>query len=407
MDQKKIDRIFQEQLKNLEATPNKRVWNGIESKLQKKKRRVIPFWWFSSGIAAILIFSFFLFPIAEKNTNINNNIINTVVTTTKSKSKNKKTTDSFLEDKQEKIIVAKTRKETTNKKRTIKKKELVNTKKAMKKTFLATTSSNKKTEKIKKEPTTNTKNNFKEANKKSDISKKENTTKKINLTNFLSKKDSTFKPKPLKEKWAIAPLIGILNSNSFKNTTSNTISGQNSLSYGLQIEYKIAKKWTVRSGIYEQKIGFSNNQFTAIASVNGLQSIELNEEHSLRNSEEREAIFDEAIEQFFGYIEIPLEIKYNLFNTKKFNTQIVAGFSSLFLNENKITTQNSLELGTANNLNNINFSGNFGFDFNYSFTKNILLNLNPMFKTQLNTFSDTNNFTPFYIGIYTGLKYNF
>ena len=47
MGDKKIDDLFQEQLKNLEVSPNKRVWNNIEDKLKKKKRKVFPFWWFS------------------------------------------------------------------------------------------------------------------------------------------------------------------------------------------------------------------------------------------------------------------------------------------------------------------------------------------------------------------------
>ena len=55
MDQKNLDKLFQEQLKNLEATPSEKVWNNIESKLEKKKRRGFPVWWFASGIAAMLV----------------------------------------------------------------------------------------------------------------------------------------------------------------------------------------------------------------------------------------------------------------------------------------------------------------------------------------------------------------
>ena len=52
---KNIDQLFQEKLKNLETTPNKKVWKEIESKITKKKRKIYPFWWFSSGVAALLI----------------------------------------------------------------------------------------------------------------------------------------------------------------------------------------------------------------------------------------------------------------------------------------------------------------------------------------------------------------
>ena len=58
MGDKKIDNLFQEQLKNLEVSPNKRVWNNIEAKLKKKKRKVFPFWWFSGAVASIILLTF-------------------------------------------------------------------------------------------------------------------------------------------------------------------------------------------------------------------------------------------------------------------------------------------------------------------------------------------------------------
>ena len=61
MEDKNLDRLFQEQLKNLEAKPLPRVWNAIEGKLQKKKRRVVPIWWLSGGVAATLIIGLLIF----------------------------------------------------------------------------------------------------------------------------------------------------------------------------------------------------------------------------------------------------------------------------------------------------------------------------------------------------------
>ena len=68
---KNIDRLFQERLKNLEATPKKKVWKEIESKITKKKRKIYPFWWFYSGIAASLIIGFSLFPFGNSIDNFN------------------------------------------------------------------------------------------------------------------------------------------------------------------------------------------------------------------------------------------------------------------------------------------------------------------------------------------------
>ncbi len=53
--------------------------------------------------------------------------------------------------------------------------------------------------------------------------------------------------------------------------------------------------------------------------------------------------------QNFGYIEIPLEMKYNFSNNSKFEAQLVTGFSSLFLDKNEVilntfnTTSTGLE----------------------------------------------------------------
>ncbi len=56
-DKKHIDRIFQEKLKELDATPDKAVWDKIQKELngEKKNRKVIPLWWKFAGVAAGLI----------------------------------------------------------------------------------------------------------------------------------------------------------------------------------------------------------------------------------------------------------------------------------------------------------------------------------------------------------------
>jgi hypothetical protein len=114
--------------------------------------------------------------------------------------------------------------------------------------------------------------------------------------------------------------------------------------------------------------------------------------------------------QNFSYLEIPLEVKYNLSKNSKFATQIVTGFSTLFLNGNEVllSSTNLQKIGEATNLNDFNFSGNLGLDFNYVFDKNWSLQLNPMFKAQLNTYNkNSNGFQPYFIAVYTGINYRF
>ena len=56
-DKKHIDRIFQEKLKDFEATPNPELWNKIQNELglaKDKPKKVIPLWMRLAGIAALL-----------------------------------------------------------------------------------------------------------------------------------------------------------------------------------------------------------------------------------------------------------------------------------------------------------------------------------------------------------------
>ena len=449
MNNKDLDRLFQEKLKNLEATPNKRVWNTIESKLKKKKRKALPFWWFTSGIVALFILGFFLFPFSNDDNILDKNDSKIIIT--EAPKDVKETTvipkiDSIIQQKndQEKVWVA--NEKTTLKKVNDKKKErpknsdetkkLVSKKTAMKKIFLTDNSTHEKEDLDKKKHINShqkeAKNRNKKRNKetsKKNITKK-TTTKKGNFPSLIKKKDTVLVTKSIKNKWAVAPVFGVLNSNSFSDTSpleknlSNSTIGKSSFSFGVQVAYKINKKWTIRTGIHKQEVSYLNNKITVVPSTSSSKSvISLNNNAAVSfknnktlssnlsdNSTFKSPVLTGDLNQTFGYIEIPFEIKYRFLKAKKFDTQIVAGFSSLFLNKNEINikTQFQTEFGNVNNLNNINFSGNFGFDFNYLVTKKWSLNFNPMFKAQLNTFSDSaNGFSPFNVGLYTGLKYRF
>ena len=117
-----------------------------------------------------------------------------------------------------------------------------------------------------------------------------------------------------------------------------------------------------------------------------------------------------SINQDMGYIEVPLEIQYALTN-KKLGVNLIGGFSSLFLSNNEIfseTAGSRTLLGEASNINKVSYSANFGIGLNYKFSKKIDLNLEPMFKYQINTFNNTSgDFKPYFIGVYTGFAIKF
>ena len=83
----------------------------------------------------------------------------------------------------------------------------------------------------------------------------------------------------------------------------------------------------------------------------------------------------------------------------------------MFLSNNEIYStfdgQTSL-IGNATNINNLSYSANLGFGLNYKLSNKLNLNLEPMFKYQLNTFKNTSgNFKPYFIGVYSGLSFKF
>ena len=459
MEDKKIDLLFQEKLKNLEATPDKKVWNRIASQLKKKKRRVLPIWWYSGGVAATLVLGFLLFPFGkDSETNKQPIIIASPESNPKKDDALKKENDPLLKKIDEKTLWVEGQKRT---KKLIPKK---NENKKSKNQLLIANETKKEDEVLLPKITTDTIlltdniiNKVLDTLKNKTIIAQENILENAEIKNsaisnetivFKENSDASLNPKSetnknslplvnapnkeekknLKKRWSISPVVAVLSSNSFSKTSpidaslSNSTSGNNSYSYGIQVGYKMNNKWSIQSGVHIQEVSFSNPQIAIVSASSNNTSIAFNsgnrfklQDASVLNSD-AEALpltaitIDGNLNQKYGYVEIPIEVKYNLLEGKHLKTEIIAGFSSLFLNKNSINvSSNSFsQSGEATNLNNFNFSGNFGLDFKYTLTKNWSLNLNPMLKTQLRTFSENSNgFKPYFIGVYTGINYQF
>jgi hypothetical protein len=429
MDHKNIDELFQNQLKNLEVSPNERVWNTIETKLKKKKHRFIPFWLFPASVAALIALGLFIFPFSESKNQLEKMNEKEIITTTP---KN----ENIIESKLDSIIIRKTK---SNPILISHQKSESKQEKSVKNIVTKTA---KKQLEVYKKPVKGIAlnyNNF-DVNFSSsvpdvdiqfnnDIYKKPISTK-IDINTLVNKKDSLFLDNETINQWSVAPVFAVLKSNSFSNSSpidanlANSTQGESSFSYGVQVAYKINKRWTVQSGIHLQETNYTNNQVAITPALQGDNSttefinggafsFDKNVSDNISfstNSLINTINTNGNLTQNYGYIEIPIEVKYNFSTLKNFETQLVTGFSSLFLNKNNVNlnTQILRNEGKATNLNNINFSGNLGFDFNYLFDKNWSINLNPMLKVQLNTFSENSNgFAPFNIGMYTGITYKF
>ncbi|MBL4606172.1 MAG: hypothetical protein JKY02_11080 [Flavobacteriaceae bacterium] len=259
---------------------------------------------------------------------------------------------------------------------------------------------------------------------------------KKNFIAVLQTADSLIVEDSTKKKWTISSVFAILNSNSLTKSSpitnalnENPMQGNYTFSYGIKIGYQLNSKWSLQSGVHLQKMSFITKNVAVVSGVSqsNIETINFNNaaSYSFLNSNSSSNLVDISdfgsdavavsnsaqLEQVFGYIEVPFEIKYHLTKNKKLTTSLIAGFSSLFLTTNEIAIKNtgsSPIFGQVNNLNSVNFSGNFGLDIDYRINNQWILTINPMGKVQLNTFSkNSNRFKPYSIGFYTGVKYQF
>jgi hypothetical protein len=240
-------------------------------------------------------------------------------------------------------------------------------------------------------------------------------------------------------KWSVGPSIGPVYFNSFgsgspihSNFVANSKTGNVNLSYGLTVSYGISKKLSIRSGLHKVDYSYDTNEISFSASISAstnnqidnINYVSTSKNLVVRNTEDsklsqqasslevaaKNPARDGRMVQDFGYLELPVEIKFALLD-HKFGVNLIGGLSSLFLVDNSVVLQangNTVEMGEANNINDVNLSTNIGFGLNYKFSPTLQLNLEPMFKYQLNTFSQSaGDFQPFSIGVYTGLNFKF
>lgn len=393
-DLKNIDRLFQENLKDFEVSPPNKVWNAIEKQLSKpSKKRLIPFWVKISSIAALFALLFSVGTIYLLPTS---NLIKNILP--------KKTDTPKILDKQDNVnnttIVTKVPKSEINSPI-----EIDNTNNFKNLTTI--------TEEVKGN-TTEEPNNLK--NESSiyyladavDLPLENNTKSKVDANEFLN------------GKLTVATIFAPIYINSFGDGSGvdpqfkgNSTSGNSSYSYGVKIAYRLNNKFSVQSGVNLINLGYTTNDIYITPGVSSIGFSNLSNNPILAKNENissKEIDNSGSLNQVFGYVEIPVEVKYNVVNGK-LGLNVVGGFSTLLLNRDEVfveTNNFSQSLGSSNNLRSINFSGNIGLDVDYSIHKNLFINISPMFKVQTNTFSkNSGSIQPYYLGVYTGLNYKF
>ncbi|WP_437371533.1 outer membrane beta-barrel protein [Maribacter litoralis] len=280
----------------------------------------------------------------------------------------------------------------------------------------------------------------------------ESTSTEENTEDPLANKKSIFEEKEKQEelkkekvaqnRWSAGPNVApvyfnALGEGSPVNSifTPNAKSGNVNMSYGVSVAYAVSKKLTIRSGINKVDYGYDTEDVafsssSSFASGNGqLATIDYAEtsntltisskivpsdKYSTVNTAQdvtaKSASKEGFMSQQLGYLELPVELNYALID-KKFGVNIIGGVSSLFLIDNAVSLTSgdlTTEIGEANNINDLNFSANMGLGLNYNFSQKVRFNVEPIFKYQLNTFSDVNGtFRPYSVGVYSGLTFKF
>lgn len=179
--------------------------------------------------------------------------------------------------------------------------------------------------------------------------------------------------------------------------------GEVSLSYGVNLAYQVSDKVKLRSGINKVDLSY-NTRGAGMASAMATVSSDARVLPFMMSTSG-----EGKMNRSMGFIEVPLEVEYQLIDNR-LGLNLIGGASSLFLDSNSLSfdTHNSRTyLGEANNLNDLSFSANLGLGLNYELLPELELNLEPIFKYQLNTFNNTPGLNPYYFGVYTGFSFSF
>lgn len=245
------------------------------------------------------------------------------------------------------------------------------------------------------------------------------------------------KEKENQNRWSIAPNVAPVYYSSLRRGSAigsqfnNNNSGSDiNMSYGLKGSFALSNSLKIRAGINKVDLNYSTQDVIVYSGDDAVARGVSGQENNITFNPELPAVtilsrtiinsasapeivntkYNGALDQRFSYIEIPLELEYNLIDTS-INLNFIGGFSALFLNSNEIYADiegtNTL-IGQSNNINSTSYTANFGIGLSYGISEQLNINLEPTFKYQINGFNNTSgDFQPFFVGLYSGISFKF
>ena len=463
MKQKKnIDQLFNERFANHQADPPSHVWDKVQARLEKdKKDRVIAIWWRTAGVAASLALIISLAGlldatqsnvVVEQQQNIeqspaanpkidkaleinlrqdkprvatsnnaaqNNAIKPQVKSSDNTVSKNKPNVLKTPENAIVKLVAKKDAGVLSKNFPVISEnKEIINTE-----TVVPTGSSTVIASKEKISPEETEKQSIYDA-----IEEQKQLVSKEAVANNTN---------PQENLWEIAPNIAPVYYNTLSQGSSidasfadNSQSGDVNISYGIGVRYALSDRLKIRSGISNVALSYSTSGIElgdgpvslALKTIDYASEgvVVIAQDLGTFSSQNQDGTFGDItpkstngeafINQNISYYEVPLELSYTLFDSA-FGLDVIGGVSTLLLGNNEVSvTAGSYNevLGSANNLSSLSFATNIGLGLHYKMSSKFRLNVEPMFKYQLNPYTDSSvSFKPYYLGVYTGLSFKF
>ena len=472
MKQKKnIDQLFKERFADHQQAPGAHVWDQIQARLEKQKRnRGIIIWWRTAGVAATLALLLSLAGLlgdSQKNSIVEQQ--NDVQKQTNTAPKIDKTIEVPLP--KYKTVISATNKDSQSKRDTPRpkardnktvKKETLSVKN--KEIAVSNTSGNKiatvssknltvaavasKEAPIVKEnkapstnsvivPPSNAIANTKTEKTGDPLPKKQSIFEAIEEQKQLESNQAVATKKDQNNPWEIAPNIAPVYFNTLSQGSSidasfadNAQKGDVNISYGIGIRYALSDRLKIRSGINNVALSYSTSDIelgdgpvsAALRNIdyNNDGIVVIAQDLGTFANQNQDGTFGEItpkstngeafISQNISYYEVPLELSYTLFDST-FGLDVIGGFSTLVLGDNQVSvTAGSYSelLGAANNLASISFASNIGLGLHYKMSSRFKINVEPMFKYQLNPYTDSSvSYKPFYLGIYSGLSFRF
>jgi hypothetical protein len=456
MFNKDLDRLFQEKFKDFEEMPDNKVWKKIDKQINTKSRFNLLKIRLAGFVAVLLLFSLWFFNTDfSKKSDIKNN--NSLVKRDSNNSKieridNGKQYENKIKTKN--IEVKRSKKEnnfnlisiaskTNSNDIVIKdilpkkhKSSTLNKNNSNNNLYKAVVSNLDKSQSLNnlEDKTLSASSKLKGFSLKMKSVKLKLIENKLLLTDLNSVKldfSNVVKNNKVKEKivrWEIGSVVAPIYYASLTkgspidyHISENEQISSNSFSYGVDVAYRLNKKWSIKSGIKKQNLSYTtkdvglefkpeslNTNFVA-ANVNSYR--EDFAFHSAKGENQNQNVtFIGDVKQELKYLELPIELKYNLLSNK-IGIDLNGGFSALFLTNNEIIFKRAVsnfKLGEASNINKTDYTINLGFDTNINLSNSLKYSISPSFKYHLNTFSENDGgFKPYSIGINTGLYYKF